>query len=717
MAESHYEELSLDERISQAIRDNDVKPLAQHDAYAASLLVLLDIIGRHDAQRELIESLPHVVDRLDIVDFRNILVNMGFESAHLDIKSHDLAEGLYPALFEASNGRLIVLIKSQDGEVDYFDAQSGEFVTGDIPRLKGKAYLFTENLSGDEISSDSWFSGLVHRFRRLMVYLLGMTLMINLAALMVPLFVMLVYQKVIATQSTDSLPYLVGGIMVLLVGELSLRSVRAGLIGSVAGRLDYLIGVETFRKIAYLPPINLERSSVSAQLSRIHQFDAVRDFFTGQSASVALEIPFVVIFIIAMGLLAGPIALIPVLVIVLYVIFGLLWLPGLNDKITRAGKAKTDKQALMLQTLTGRPEIKAVAAEGLWLHRFREQSAETVLANRDTHIGQGVMTIVAQSMTMLASLAILGFGSQAVVEGTLGVGALIATMALSMRVLSPLQGAFLMFSRGRHAIQAIEQINQLMRLQTESRAPQAHLMDQGLKGRVRIDHVSFRYAPDQDPALMNVSMLAEAGEMVAIIGSTASGKSTLLKMISGMYRAQGGILSLDGRDIRQLDVRELRRNIAYVPQDARFFHGSIAQNLRLNNALADENQIRAAAADAGVLDAIEALPDGFETRIGDNTTDSYPPGFLRSLSMARAFLNQAPIVLLDEPGASLDNKADQSFMEQLKRLKHRKTVIMVSHRPSHIKLADKAVLLDNGMVRFMGKPEEAIARMTKGRAS
>lgn len=704
-------ELTLADRISEAIRNQQLKPLVEHDAYAACLLVLVDYIGKHDYERELVESLPHVADRLDLVDVRNILVAMGYESAHLKIKTQNLAAGLYPALYVGTNGHLLALLEQDGDDVVYFDSATGEYHTGQLPKMSGYAYLFTETHFSEDNSQESWFGGLVHRFRRLMIYLLGMTFMINIAALMVPLFVMLVYQRVIAAHSTDSLPYLVGGIIVLLVGDLSLRFVRAGLIGAVAGRLDYLIGVETFRKIAYLPPLNLERSSVSAQLSRIHQFDAVRDFFTGQSASVALELPFVVMFIIAMGMLAGPIALIPVLVIVIYVVFGLLWLPGLSEKTARAGKAKNDKQALLLQSLTGRPEIKSVAAERFWLQRFREQSAETVVANRDTHIGQSVMTIVAQSLTMLASLSILGFGSQSVVNGDMTIGALIATMALSMRVLSPLQGAFLMFNRGQHALKAIAQINQLMRLQVESRSANAHLMDSGVRGRIRIEHVSFRYAQEQDPALININLNVEPGEMVSIIGPTSSGKSTLLKMISGMYRAQGGILMLDGRDIRQLDVRELRRNIAYVPQDIRFFHGSIAQNMRLSNGLASDDELRQAAQEAGILDVIEHLPDGFDTRIGDNTTERFPPGFLRSLSMARAFLNKAPIVLLDEPGASLDNQSDQCFIDQIQQLKRRKTIIMVSHRPSHILLADKAVLLKNGMVRYVGKPAEAINRM------
>ncbi|HHJ11705.1 MAG TPA: ATP-binding cassette domain-containing protein, partial [Chromatiales bacterium] len=183
------------------------------------------------------------------------------------------------------------------------------------------------------------------------------------------------------------------------------------------------------------------------------------------------------------------------------------------------------------------------------------------------------------------------------------------------------------------------------------------------------------------------------------------------KLIAGMYQPQAGSLTMDGMDIRQINAMDLRRAIAYVPQETHLFHGTIAQNMRLNNALATDRQLQLAAAEAGILEDILNLPDGFDTRIGDSATEHLPPGFLRALAMARAFVSPARILLLDEPGASLDEQADRRFMEQLKRLRGRRTVIMVSHRPSHIRLADRAVLLEQGMVQFVGSPEQVVSRM------
>ncbi len=293
----------------------------------------------------------------------------------------------------------------------------------------------------------------------------------------------------------------------------------------------------------------------------------------------------------------------------------------------------------------------------------------------------------------------------------MSIGALIAVMALVWRVLSPIQSLFLSYTKLGQILQTIGQINQLMKLPVERDTSKSALLMPEIKGRIAFDRVSFRYGPDQDPALLGVSFDIAPGELVAITGTTGAGKSTVLKLITGMYRPQGGTLSLDDTDIRQINPMDLRRSIAYVPQQPKLFFGSIAQNIQLANMLASDDEIRVAAKKAGVLDAILAMPDGFNTRVGDNTVNQLPPGILQGLCMARAHVRGAPIILLDEPGASLDYDADANFMQQLEQIKGKHTIIMVSHRPSHIRLADAALIIDYGAVRFHGNPDEAIAMM------
>lgn len=699
--------------ISAALRHDQVDQLEFNSPYAACIFPLLDALGWHNNARDLVEALPHFVEKLDLVDLRNILVSVGFESHASSTRIHAVKNELFPCLFE-SKQQLYVLIETiGDDEYIYYDAIEAKRHTGKLPNLKGIAYFFTDTnpthgIGSLENKSEAWFSRLLRRFNGLIIHLLAMTAIVNIVALLVPIFVMIVYDKVIGSKSIETLPYLVTGVGILIVADLLLRLLKSRLLGALAGRLDYLIGVETFRQLLFLPPLFTERSTVAAQLSRLKQFDSIRDFFTGSSAAIILELPFIILFIAVIAFIAGWIAIIPVVMASLYALVAFFWIPYLNDKLLRSGKAKTAKQNILMQTISGRREIKAIGGENVWWERFREVSGDAVYSNYKYFVANGILASFSQGLMTISGVAVIGFGALSVIEGTMTMGALIATMALIWRVLSPIQSIFLAFPKFQQAFKSIKQINQLMNLATEKHGHHSGLLLRDFKGSITIDKVSFRYSPNSDPAILGASFTVAAGEMVAIVGNTGSGKSTLIKLIAGMYRPQAGSLFFDDMDLRQINAMELRRSIAYIPQESKLFHGTIAQNMRLNNALASDEDLIIAARDAGVLDQILAFPEGFETRIGDNFTDRLPPGFLRSISLARAFVSPATILLLDEPGASLDDKADQNFIKQIKKIKGKRSIVMISHRPSHIRLADKAILLDQGIIQFVGPSDEAV---------
>lgn len=708
------------EQLADDLRNNTETAFKEVSPFSACLLPLLRELGWNNYAKELIEALPHFSAQIDLIDLRNILATLGYESTPVKTTISDLKKELYPALFISDNNQVLLLQGLEEEKIFFYDPQNDSYETTDELNLQGTVYLFTDNhghhsSNTPELNND-WFGNLLQRFNKMIIHLLGMTFIINLVALLVPLFIMVIYDKVIGAKSAETLPFLITGAAILLAADLGLRYLRAKLLGVTAGRLDYLIGVETFKRMLYLPPLYTERSTVAAQLSRLKQFDSVRDFFTGPSAAIALELPFVILFLTVIGILGGVIALIPLAMVIGFIMLGLFWMPMLNSKIMRAGKARTEKQRIIMQTVAGRKEIKSIGGETVWWERFRENSGESVLSNYQTFLSNNVMNNLAQGMMTFTGVAVLGVGTMQVMAGDMTIGALIAIMALVWRVLSPLQSAFLSFSKFQQTIKAIRQINQLMKLKNERSSGKSGLILEKLIGDIRIERVSFRYGPDRDPALLGVSFQIKPGEMVAISGNTGSGKSTLIKMIAGMYAPQAGSLQLDGMDLRQLNAMDLRRAIAYVPQQIHMFHGTIAQNIRLNNSLATDEEVRSAAAEAGVLDEIMALPEGLNTRIGDTTIDRMPPGFLRSLSMARAFVSPAKILLLDEPGASLDDESDKRFVEQLNKIKGSRSIIMVSHRPSHIRLADKAILMEQGAVIHAGPPDEVVSLLLENAA-
>lgn len=703
---------SISESLATALRGGDFDSFRSRSPWARCLVPLLKALGWQHYARELLEALPHFSRDFDLVELRNVLVNLGYESQPKKVFGEQISDELLPCLYVAGS-KPYVLLERLGNEFQYFDPAENRSVQGRLPKSSGIAYCLTDLHSTHAVSDAKsaeadWFRRLLERFRGIVVRLLVMTGVLNMIALLIPLLVMMVYDRVIGTKTLDSLPYLIGGGVIVLMADFMLRNLRARLIGSVAGRLDFLIGVETFRQLLYLPPILTERSTVPAQLSRLKQFDSIRDFLAGPHAAVMLELPFVVLFVLVMFLLAGWIALIPVVMIVAYGIVGLIWLPVLNRRVGEAGLARTDKQRMLIQTFAGRRELKSHGATHNWEERFREVSGVAATANCRTATGNAVLNSLAQSLMTIAAAAVLGFGAEAAMAGELTVGALIACMALIWRVLSPLQSTFLAFTRFGQVVKAVQAINQLMKLKVEHSSGVSSLLATDTKGALRLDKVSFRYGPDQDPAVLGASFDAKPGELITVVGETGSGKSTLLKIIAGMYKPQGGVVLIDDGDIRQLNPMDLRRSIAYVPQVPKLFFGTVAQNIRLNDPLASDEDMRKAAALAGVLGDIEKLPNGFQTKLGDNDSERLPPGFAHGLCLARALVRPSRLLLLDEPAASLDRNSDTNLMNQLKAVKGTKTVVMVTHRPSHMRLADRVVVMDRGQVHHVGTPDQAI---------
>lgn len=707
------ERLPISERLSNAIRNKSYSKIAELSPYAACIMPILSELGWRSYKRELIESIPHFANHIDLVDLRNMLVTLGYESDEKNTSVENICSTLLPCLFESASGGIYVITKITDDNATFFDAHKNDYCTDNILKEKGIAYYFTDMhpthaMTGMEQSNDQWFTQILKRFRKLVKHLVAMTFMLNIIAMLVPLFIMVVYDNVIGAKSTHSIPFLMTGIFVALACELIFRLVRSKTLGLLAGRLDYIIGVETFKKIMSLPPALTERSTVISQLSRLRQFESIRDFFTGPSATLFLELPFVLLFIALLAILGGSIAVVPMVMIGIYLLFGWLWFPSLNKKLVYAGHARSARQRMLMETFSGLRELKALGAEGAWLELYREASGEAMTRTFKTSISHSLINSVAQSLMTIAGISVLALGTLKVMAGDMSIGALIAVMALIWRVLSPLQGVCLAMLQIDQITQSIKQLNQLMRVPSEPNSYKAGLIMPKITGKVNFDRVTFRYGPNEDPALIGASFAINPGEFVAIVGGNGSGKSTVLKLVAGMYRAQAGMLTIDDTDVRQMNATDLRRVIAYMPQKPSLFYGTIGQNIRLNQPLATDEELVVAAGQAGILPAIKKLPKGFDTLVGDHTTSRLPSGLVHGICLARSYVRKAPVFLLDEPGTSLDKVTDQNLMDHLENMRGKQTILMVSHRPSHIRLADKAVVMVNGMVAHVGTPGEAI---------
>ncbi len=678
---------------------------------AACLLPLLKALGWKGDPRNVAEALPHFANDLDLTGLRNVMATLNYSSRPERVTVDEIDPRLLPCLFLPDRQHAMVVKSNRDGAIEIFDSAQGESRPLDDPHIRGTAYFFTPMTSDAGPIRGGWFRGVLDRFRPLFWQAFFVTLFLNLMSLGTPLFVMNVYDTVIGTGSIPTLLAFSIGVGIALVFDTILRTVRARILAFIGARLDNIMGNNILQHILSLPPGFTERATIGAQVARIKDFESVREFFTGPLATVFMELPFAIFYFAVIFWLGGVLALVPVLGTLMFVLGGILVMPVVRKNVAIAGRAASRRQEFLVETLGKMRAVKLSAGEQNWLKRYRDMSARAAYGGFKNGVFAAVITGGSNALIVSSGMATIAVGVLGVIEGTMTTGGLIAAMMLVWRVLSPLQTAFTLIQRIEQVRGSITQIDSLMNIKPE-RDPRAMVAPlKNLKGRVSFSRVSLRYSNEADPALVGVSFDVEPGEVVAVTGRNGSGKSTIIKLILGLYAPQAGSIRIDNSDIRQIDPIELRHAVAYVPQVCNLYFGTIAQNLRLAVPTATDADIRWACEMADVWDEIQALPRGLDTRVGDGSSDHLPTSFVQKLSLTRAYLKRSPLMLFDEPVNGLDFEGDRQFMQAVEFFRGQSTIFMVTHRPSHLRFADRILVFDGGYLRLAGPAEEVRARI------
>jgi len=705
--------------LTDALKTGKIGSFNAKSPFASCLIPLLTALGWRGNIRGLFESLPHFADSLDKTEFRNTLARLHYKTVRSPACVSEIDERLFPCIFTANEDEPMILLSREDGGIRIFDSIDRTEKILEDTSITGNAYFISSeftshtNKKKQEKPVENWVGSLTLRFKSTIKQLFFMTLLLNIFALLVPLFIMAIYDKVIPSKSADTLAYLTAGIAFAILCEILLRVVRSKFVAYLGARVENIITNRTFQKLLSLPPSMTESAPIGAQVSRLKEFDTIKGLFSGTLVNIVLELPFVIIFLVIIAALGGSIAYIPIVMMGVFGLVAFILLPSMKRAVAQSSRHKAEKHGFLVESMSNLRTIKQTASEQSWLDRFRDLSANSAYTHFRTSQISLLMQSMAQAIMMAAGVATVGFGVLRILNGDMTIGALIACMALVWRVLSPLQSLFLTLSRLEQIISSVKQINLLMKIKSEEDPSPSNLSNREFSGNIVVDRVSFRYRQNAEPALLGVSFEVKPGEMLAIMGHNASGKSTALKLLLSMSRPQAGQIILDGMDIRQINPITLRRSVAYVPQQSHFFHGTIAQNIRFSQPMASDEDVISACIKANVMEDVAALEYEFNTRIGDQSIQSLPSSFLQRISLARAYLKNSPILLLDEPAKTLDFDGDAAFMQSLEAIKGHTTILMVSHRPSHIKMADKVLVLENGMVKSFGPPEDIFPNIVK----
>lgn len=679
--------------------------------FARCLAPMLDALGWRGSHKNIIESLPPEPNCIQQDDFLNTMANLKFECKTFKSKLSQVDQRVFPCLSILDDGSAKVLIKEDSEGILAFDGETGTYRLLRIEDQKGVFFLFGSLKSKilDLIKPQKfWFSRLLSRFNK--VFFIGaiITFILSIIALITPLFVRTIYDQVLAMESYHTLIYLGTGIVLFIICDVGFRFFRAYLFGFISVRLSNLVGIEILRRILYLPPNFTENASMSSQVSRIKDFESVKDFFGGSALTALFDLPFTLILMGGMAALGGVIVFVPITAIGLFIIMGVITTPFVKRINEAVAVSASKKQDLLVEILNNFRAIKHSGATSTFLNRYQASSADASYSAYTSSKVVALINTFSQTLVTAAGISTMTVGVFGVLSGRMSMGALMASMLLVWRVLAPLRSGFSVLTQINRIKKSLLQINKLMTFKLENRLETSMNLSRGVKGKVDFQQVSIRYNQDSPPALLGLNFNVNIGETVVITGHGGSGKSTIFKLILGMYHPQAGRILIDDMNVRQIDPISLRQSITYTPQRNPLFYGTIEQNLRLANPIASIEEIKEAARCVGILDEVEKLENGFNFVIGSHNYDHLPTSLIKGINLSRIFLKKANILLLDTPDVGLTATQENTFIENLTTKKNEQTVFIITQNQKYLQFADKIIWLDKGRLKMAGPKDKVL---------
>ncbi len=558
-------------------------------------------------------------------------------------------------------------------------------------------------------SARDWFWGALKEHSKIYREVALAAVMINVFALVSSLYVMNVYDRVIPYAAWATLWVLSAGVIVVYIFDFILKGLRAHFLDVAGRKADVKISAALFEQTMGMT-MEARPASAGVLASNMKEFEGLRDFFTSATLVTLIDLPFTLLFIAVIGLIAGPLALIPLFAVPLVLLTGYVLQRPLQ-KITRESLHESAlKNALLFETITGLETIKVQAAESHAQRRWEElteKGARTAMKMRRlSSFALNLSTFIQQ----MVSVAVVCCGVWLVTEAHITMGALIASVILSGRAMAPLTQVAGLLTRLNQSREALRQLNDLMKRPAERPAGKHFISVPAFRGQVDFKDVEFNYPGQSMAALNRVSFSIQPGERIGIIGAVGSGKTTIERLLLNLYQPGKGSVQIDGTDVRQIDPGDLRRNIGAVQQSPQLFYGSVRENITMGHEMAPQRAVLRAAELSGVMEFLRDSQHGLDTQVGERG-EALSGGQRQAVAIARALLYDPQILILDEPTASMDPASENRLRLRLQEICKTKTTILITHKGSMLGLVDKLILLDRGRLVDFGEKDDIIRKL------
>nr|WP_275288440.1 type I secretion system permease/ATPase [Halomonas elongata] len=639
-----------------------------------------------------------------------------------------LNPALLPAVLLLEPGRACVLVgvdlKARRARVIYpelGDAQADIDLDALQARYSGRAIYVRPRFRFDARSSDvgkrnvrHWFWSVIRENRRLYRDVILGSLAINLFAVAMPLFVLNVYDRVVPNQATETLWVLASGIFVVLCFDLVLRLMRSAFIDLAASRADVKLSASIMSQVLGLR-MSARPSSTGSFASTLQSYESVRSFIGSATVVGLVDLPFVLLFAAIIALIAPPLVIPVIIGIVFVLLYALAAQSKLHELSETTWRVSAQRSATLVELVSQLETVKALRSESRIQSSWEKATAFlSRTAARLRLISTSVSSVALWAQNSVAVCVIL-VGVYQIIEGNLTQGGLIAAYLLSSRAMAPVSQAASLLAQYHHSATALEALDDVMQRPVERPVDKTFIDRPVVRGEIHFERLSFRYPDEERDALRNVMLTIKPGEKVALLGRVGCGKSTLAKLVLGLYEPSDGAVMVDGIDIRQLDPTQLRRHIGYVPQDVSLFFGSLRDNI-VAGAGSDEVNDAAllkAIELSGLEDLVNTHPQGLDLDVGERG-QRLSGGQRQAVAIARALVHDPRILLLDEPTSSMDHSTEKAFRERLDAYDHDKTLLMVTHRTSLLPLVDRVVVIDAGSVMADGPRDKVVDALRKG---
>ncbi|PKB25716.1 ATP-binding cassette subfamily C protein LapB [Novosphingobium kunmingense] len=559
-----------------------------------------------------------------------------------------------------------------------------------------------------------WLAAPLRKNRAIYTRVALAAIMINVFSLITSLFTMTVYDRVVPNNATDSLIGLTVGLVLILLFDFALKLLRAYFVDVAGARIDRDIGKSIFQQILDMR-LDLGRSSTGGLAGLVREIETLRDFFASATLTALVDLPFIFITLAVIALIGGNIVWVPIVLIPIVVVTALISQPVMQKLSAETLGEALGKQAVLVETIGSLETVKSANAGGMLSERWDK----AVMGHAGVSLRQRLISTIsinmAGTMQTMAYTGVVIFGVYAIQARTLTMGGLIACSILAGRAVAPLATIAQLLTRINSARTAYRQIDKMMSQPPEGPAGEG-IQLHNVTGGIEFREVDFRYPNAPELALTKVSFRINPGEHVALIGPIGSGKSTIARLIIGLYPPTSGLVMIDGTDIRQFSPPSLRAKVGALFQDNVLLTGTIRDNIILGRDDVDEAEMLRASEVSGAHDFISQLPNGYDLRLHDRG-EGLSGGQRQSIAMARALIGRPPILVLDEPTSSVDTETEARLIHRLKNEFAGRTLILITHRPSLLNLADRVIVMARGRVAMDGPTSEVLRQVTRPRPS